>query len=209
MKQEDDPRAGYQTEQDRLRQAREEEAAAHRGRMDQVTAVERKLEEDFQQLKLLGGEAEKNKKLLEEQDKLTKLLREQVDILKDKAKVVRNVWESTRTLRDSCKDQVRSSQSTLRRGGVRGAGQHGGAPRRVERASGSCAVSGRVVRILARRPAWRRSSVGAGKMKIGDNPKPEVGEGSKAGAIVEHVITNSGAVELPLLTRANYHEWAL
>jgi hypothetical protein len=62
--------------------------------------------------------------------------------------VVRTVWESTRTSRDSCEDQVRSSQSTLRGGGVRGAGQYGGASRPAERASGSCAVAGRVVRIM-------------------------------------------------------------
>ena len=38
---------------------------------------------------------------------------------------------------------------------------------------------------------------------------PKIGESSKAGAVVERVVANSGAVELPLLTRTNYHEWSL
>ncbi|CAN6215165.1 unnamed protein product [Urochloa humidicola] len=45
-------------------------------------------------------------------------------------------------------------------------------------------------------------------MKIGDSPSSKVGEGSGSGA-VERVMANPGAVELPLLTRTNYHEWSL
>jgi hypothetical protein len=31
----------------------------------------------------------------------------------------------------------------------------------------------------------------------------------KPSAVVEHIILNSGAVELPLLTKTNYHEWSM
>jgi hypothetical protein len=31
----------------------------------------------------------------------------------------------------------------------------------------------------------------------------------KCSAAVEHVVLNSGAVELPLLTKTNYHEWSM
>lgn len=37
----------------------------------------------------------------------------------------------------------------------------------------------------------------------------KIGDSSNSGAAVERVIANSGAVELPLLTRTNYHEWSL
>ena len=46
-------------------------------------------------------------------------------------------------------------------------------------------------------------------MKIGDSPRAETRDSSKAGAAVERVVPNSGVVELPLLTRAKYHQWAL
>ena len=38
---------------------------------------------------------------------------------------------------------------------------------------------------------------------------PKIGDSGKAVVAVERVVSNSGAVELPLLTKANYHEWAL
>jgi hypothetical protein len=44
--------------------------------------------------------------------------------------------------------------------------------------------------------------------KIGDSSPPKIGEGSSSGA-AERVMANSSVVELPLLTRTNYHEWSL
>jgi hypothetical protein len=44
---------------------------------------------------------------------------------------------------------------------------------------------------------------------IGDSLKAEIGDSSSSDAIVERVVPSSGAVELPLLTKANYHDWAL
>ncbi|CAN6231670.1 unnamed protein product [Urochloa humidicola] len=46
-------------------------------------------------------------------------------------------------------------------------------------------------------------------MKIGDSPKGESGDGSSSGVATERVVPSSGAVELPLLTKENYHEWSL
>jgi hypothetical protein len=31
----------------------------------------------------------------------------------------------------------------------------------------------------------------------------------KPSAVVEHVVLNSSTVELPLLTKTNYHEWSM
>lgn len=37
----------------------------------------------------------------------------------------------------------------------------------------------------------------------------KIGDGSTSDASVERVVPNSSVVELPMLTRANYHQWAL
>jgi hypothetical protein len=44
-------------------------------------------------------------------------------------------------------------------------------------------------------------------MKVGAY-KGDAGDGSSA-AVAERVVANAGAVELPLLTKGNYHEWSL
>ncbi|WVZ62462.1 hypothetical protein U9M48_012211 [Paspalum notatum var. saurae] len=38
---------------------------------------------------------------------------------------------------------------------------------------------------------------------------PKTPESSNSGAVGEKIIASSGAVELPMLTRTNYHEWSL
>ncbi|CAO2174357.1 unnamed protein product [Urochloa humidicola] len=45
-------------------------------------------------------------------------------------------------------------------------------------------------------------------MKIGETPKGEKGEGLGSGA-AERVVPGSGAVEVPMLGKGNYQEWAL
>ncbi|CAN6212977.1 unnamed protein product [Urochloa humidicola] len=45
-------------------------------------------------------------------------------------------------------------------------------------------------------------------MKIGETPKGEKGEGSGSGA-TERIVPGSGAVEVPMLGKGNYQEWAL
>jgi hypothetical protein len=41
------------------------------------------------------------------------------------------------------------------------------------------------------------------EMKVGESPKKE--HSSSSGVAMEHVVPGSGVVELPLLTKGNYH----
>ncbi|CAO2034314.1 unnamed protein product [Urochloa humidicola] len=44
-------------------------------------------------------------------------------------------------------------------------------------------------------------------MKIGDSPLK--GDGSSSGAATERIVPGTGAVEVPMLGKGNYQEWAL
>lgn len=47
-------------------------------------------------------------------------------------------------------------------------------------------------------------------LRIEDSSSSGTGDGSTPRqAVVERVVPNSSVVELPMLTRANYHQWAL
>jgi hypothetical protein len=62
-----------------------------------------------------------------------------------------------------------------------------------------------VSEFLGKANIWYQSRM----MKIGDSPKGEGEDGWTSSATVERVVPNSSIVELPMLTRANYHQWAL